>query len=226
MKKNMYSLIVVLLSMFLLVGCSLNTLNYPKILSYREWYEQVKLNEKRNIYYEEKEGTIFIQFKKVDKSSERTKEYFDFINEHNNFIKENSDYFPSEVDIICNAQEESQYSPIVVYSTADNDSPIRQLGREEDGSFQYVELSMTNINYFDIGDNEIKLPVLIIRMNADSHIKDYEKYFRVLKHFTNLEQIVLHYDKECDPKETIEALHQLEPDVEIYYYEDKIFKRY
>lgn len=180
--------------------------------SYQEYKDALKPTKRSGLFvrdYSENEEKNSISYTFVANGKNGGKQLADIVNTHNQFVRENPDYFKEGT--LFTITEDAGMSG-VEYTDFSFSSYYQELsealGRENNGQLQFLSVDQVMYLGYDFAEAGFSAPVVVIwRKNSPV---DY------LKSIEGLEQVVI-FDYNPDEDQTIlENIQEIVPQAEIY----------
>ena len=213
MKRHLFSIVLVLLICVSVTGCS----HIPKeVRDYTEWYEALQIENHKGFEYSGFSAGEDIVHLSIECSNENLTEFAKVISRHNEFVRQNPDYFPKDTTIYFI----SYYgSPRVIFDCYNK--PGEYFGEvggtiEENTEVKYLSANLFELEYiYKQCKNEFSIPVLV--MTAEGVENVHPDTLAFLEQFKDLEQIIVYYNAhDYDMTPTLEGINKYAPGVEVY----------
>lgn len=190
---------------------------------YSEWVDAIGINEYPHVscesYYLYANG-LSLTIGNFD--SESAEEFKQIIDNHNEFVTRNPDYFPEDFDINISFRKGSHYIPLSFSNRTDSDL--------EKDYWSYIELPeietekthrMRYAYPSDLDDINTKFEAETIIISIGTYMDGVEKAHDESEDFENFDTIVvkipLEVEREIDVEEALKKIQRANPDAEIYY---------
>ena len=213
MKRHYFSIILALLICLSVTGCS----HIPKeVRDYSEWYEALQIENKEGFKYSGfSAGDDFIHLT-IETSYDNLTDFSNVISRHNEFVRQNPDYFPKDTTIYFISYYDIHFVFLDCYN-----KPGEYFGEAGGTIEENSEIKYISANIFDLRDayneykNEISIPVLVLTTEHPENVKPDTLAF--LEQFKDLEQIIVKYNaRDYDMTSTLEGINKYAPGVEVY----------
>ncbi|WP_026515200.1 hypothetical protein [Butyrivibrio sp. LB2008] len=189
--------------------------------SYKEWTEQIGLNDTENVkvFCYDGDNSITVGFED-ENGVEGYKELCNIINAHNKFVDENSDYFPEGIKISFeNSDGDNHPTKAVFFNDWSENYGISDylgdLNRPYTAKIQYafIDMSFADTSLIKNGV-EIDVPVIILL--ADSYAPGGSS-LAFLNKFKNAEQVIMDFRSvDYDKGEICKEIKEYSPNIEVY----------
>ena len=237
MKKRI-TVLVCALAMTLLCSCGPRSTEEEEVRAdtpYEEWVNEVGIN-----------GTEDLKLRRFNEDAEKTIESFyvckddagfaelsDMVTGHNQFIKNNPDYFKEGTSVVlirdagmhgvnttnfCFFNDLRDFHVIMDSTKATRKDYGEDLGRVNDGTLQYMYVDLRRCLDAKLFDRDVtyRIPVAIVDLDKIYYGALTESVSFLTK-LEGLEQVVISDFEEGTEQEIFESIMQVVPDVEVYF---------
>ena len=221
MKKKIIALISSIA--LLLCGCTQQPFkSFKKIeTSYPEWLEATSFeNTKSGVlaYYNENPTSVEIGIL-CEKGVESYEDLCDMINAHNSFVNNNPDYFGNDIAISFIGTLKNWQNTIYFFNGTckylDMDYYKDNLEFEKTEKMQFALINIASIpdELFGMSSN-FNVPIVILE--ETNGIIPSEHTYEVLKHFSNLEQVMISFNGDYNSKDIYDVIQKYTPGVRVF----------
>ncbi len=228
--KTKLKYIILSVIVFALIFSLFNYLSHRNTFSsnYEEWADTLglyNLNALKIETYQENNNEINIDF--ICNGQEACIELINLVDKHNNFVKDNPDYFHK--DMIINFTEDysaNVNAPGMIFSSIASNSTFLD-NNVNDIGINYCETSLGTMNSDRwAGDYSINVPNLIINMGSNSLSETKSSIFQFLDNFDGLNRVILKFETEENYTKFCDWVKEYAPNatVDMYYFNEPILQ--
>lgn len=214
MKRLFLSIAVVILFCLTVAGCS----HIPKeTREYKEWYEALQIEDRQGFKYggfSSDDNHIHLS---IECNYNNLGDFAKVVSRHNEFVRQNPDYFPKDTAICFISYYESPMPFLDCYNKpGDYFGEAGGIGIEENSEIKYISANLFQLEYaYKKYKNEFSIPVLVLTTDTPENV--HAQNLEFLEQFKDLDQIIVNYNAlGYDMTPTLEGINKYAPGVEVY----------